>query len=81
MSYELSPEVSALQSVVVVVAVTVSLVQLQLSGIGVSSRVASRQGVTTHFQLKELWYVVEQRIKQDRKYEVDRGILGSDRSN
>ena len=69
-----SPEVSPLQ---LIVAVRVSLVQLKLSsGIVVSPRVA-----TSYFQLAELWYVVEQRIKQDRHYEVDRGVLGSDTSN
>ena len=68
-----TPEVSPLQ---LIVAVTVGLVDLRLSGIIVFSSV-----LTTNFQLKELWNVVEQGIKQDRNYEVDSGELRSDRSN
>ena len=71
-----SPKVSPLHRIC---AVTVSLVQLKLSRIVVSPSVVS-QGVTTYFQLEELWYVVEQGIKQDRDYEVDSGVLRSDRN-
>ena len=69
----ISPEVSPLQ---LIVAVTVGLVDLRLGGIIVFSIV-----LTTNFQLKELWNVVEQGIKQDRNCEVDSGELRSDRSN